>query len=252
MDTTDIIIPVWNNARITIECLQGLREHTGEHVGVPIRVILVDNGSHASERVAVERELAHHENHVLLRQPKNLGFAPAVNIGMDVVETPYFCVLNNDVVVTKGWLYRLREAMDNYLEYAALGPVTDHSGSTQQYNRIAERMDWPPLEFDEMAEHVNGQTEQTYALAGNLSYFCTLFRKCVTDDVGRLYEGFVNGGEDDDYNDRLREAGWAVGICLNCFVYHKHRATRNLIPDYRKYQRQNSALLRRRRAERNG
>ena len=82
--------------------------------------------------------------------------------------------------------------------------------------------------------------------------FCAVVRSEVAEKIGLLDERFFILGNDNDYCDRTRLAGFKVGVCLNCFVYHEHGATKNAIfkrgsPERIAIKRDHQALLKEKR-----
>jgi GT2 family glycosyltransferase len=57
-------------------------------------------------------------------------------------------------------------------------------------------------------------------------FSCVMLNKKMIRNVGYLDEDFSPGyGDDDDYCDRARMAGWRTIILLNVIVYHRHGAS---------------------------
>ena len=94
----DIIIPSWNQSKLTAVCLQSIRQHTDGY-----RLIFVDNGSAADEFAIVETELKRHP-HLLVRNRRNMGFVKAVNPGLCLSTADYVVLLNNDTEVAPDWM----------------------------------------------------------------------------------------------------------------------------------------------------
>ncbi len=99
-----VIVPCWNQLEFTRECLRALFRHT-----TPAwELIVVDNGStdgtgeflagvQAGGRVPV----------TVIHNARNRGFPAAINQGLRAARGQYLVLLNNDAVVTEGWLEHL-------------------------------------------------------------------------------------------------------------------------------------------------
>ena len=75
-----------------------------------------------------------------------------------------------------------------------------------------------------------------------------MVRQGVIEKAGMLDERFFILGNDDDYCDRVRLAGYKTAVSLNCFVYHRHGATKNDVfppgsPERMSIKRDHQALL---------
>ena len=99
-----IIIPCWNQLDFTRLCLTALARHTRP----PWELIVIDNGSTDGTAAYLSgvRDVAPMPVTVISNS-KNLGFPAAINQGLRAARGEYFVLLNNDAVVTDGWLSQL-------------------------------------------------------------------------------------------------------------------------------------------------
>lgn len=98
--TVSIVIPVYNKFAYTDACLRSLAEHAGTTV---FEVIVVDDGS--SDDTAACLVLI--DGIQTIRNPENLGFVGSCNAGAAQAHGEFVLFLNNDTVVTPGWLEAL-------------------------------------------------------------------------------------------------------------------------------------------------
>ena len=131
---------------------------------------------------------------------RNLTFAKAVNRGMREAQGRHVLWLNNDTVVSRGWLEGLLRAASP-ASVGASGPLTDNMAPPQQVARRAER---------------GGGVEEAAFLGG----FCFLLKRAALESAGCLDERFVWGWEDMDYCLRLRQAGFRLALAREVFVHH--------------------------------
>jgi glycosyltransferase involved in cell wall biosynthesis len=98
---SSIIVPCWNQLEFTQQCLAALKEHTRPSW----ELIVIDNGSTDGTGLylAGARDLAAVPVTVV-SNTTNLGFPAAINQGLQLARGEYLVLLNNDVVVTDGWL----------------------------------------------------------------------------------------------------------------------------------------------------
>jgi GT2 family glycosyltransferase len=104
---SSIIIPCWNQYEFTQQCIAALKSHTR----LPWELIVIDNGStdQTATYLAGVRDMAAVPVTVV-SNGRNLGFPAAINQGLSLACGEYLVLLNNDVVVTDGWLDQLRRS----------------------------------------------------------------------------------------------------------------------------------------------
>src|SRR5271156_2262708 len=121
-DLASIIVPCWNQVEFTQQCLSALRRHTRE----PWELIVIDNGSTdtTATYLAGVRDMTTVPVTVVTNA-KNVGFPAAINQGLQIARGEYLVMLNNDVVVTDGWLDQLIALVN-----AKRGPDADRTGAS--------------------------------------------------------------------------------------------------------------------------
>ena len=102
-----MIVPTWNASTWTIRGLHALRRNTV----ADLHLIWVDNGSDRDEQDAVQAVVDTFD-HDAEYHPAPLGFARAVNHGLQHTRGDYTAILNNDVEVCPEWDVDLRGAVD--------------------------------------------------------------------------------------------------------------------------------------------
>ena len=225
---TSIVIVTWNELAYTRECIDSILSRTDE----PIELIFVDNGSTDGTPEYLETI----PGATVIRNSENRGFAPAVNQGLKECHGQQILLLNNDCVVSTGWLQGLLEVLHDDERNGLVGPVSNNISGPQQI----------PVSYTDLASmdgfawdcRANRRLVETDRLVG----FCLLFRRSVLDDVGLLDEQFEVGCfEDDDFCRRASKAGYRAIIAPNAFVHHYGSVTfRGAGLDFGEIMQQNS------------
>lgn len=220
----DIVVLSWNFPDMTLKCLKVVKTETY----MPYRLIWIDNGSEKENFNKVKKFIETLEDYMIFRFDSNRYYAEGTNKGIKLSTSKYVVTLSNDVFVTKNWLTKLIEIMEKQPEIGLISPLTDIIGSNcPRVSRAAPAHNL--LKPGEPFEKINELPSRFKYCRKNVSMFCAVLRRKMIDEIGLLDERFTCWGNDDDYNDRIRQAGWKIAVALNCFVRHLHSVTKHKI-----------------------
>ena len=208
--TVSIVVLTWNQLDYTRQCIDSLMRHTEQ----PYELILVDNGSTDGTREYL-RSIAHAR---VVLNDQNLGFAAGNNLGFAIATGDFVVLLNNDAVVTAGWLERMLAPMHRDSTIGFVGPRSNYVAGPQIIQGV------PYTSMEELdrfaAERALTCADQGSATAFIVG-FCLLVRRSVLDRIGGLDARFGNGNfEDNDFCLRAVLAGWKGWIADDSFVHH--------------------------------
>ncbi len=224
-----VIVLTYNQLEDTKVCLQSIEKYTE----TPYELLLVDNAS-TDGTVEYLRAFAEVRAHVkLVLNNENHGFAKGNNIGMAVARGAYYVLLNNDTIVTRGWLNKLLGPCREDHRIALVGPRSNNVAGAQRIPAVAYSTETEMQVFaDELAKQHAGLAHEVIRLVG----FCLLIRADVIERIGGLDERYGRGNfEDDDLCLRAYAAGFGARIAADAFVHHSGSKTfRGAGIDYRK------------------
>lgn len=223
----DILIPIYNAYDDLLRCIESVKKHTDFSEA---RMILVNDCS-SDERIAPYIDsLASH--HVLIHHNvTNKGFSANVNYGFSCSEENDVLLLNTDTVVTEGWLQKLRACA--YRD-PVIGTVTPLSNSATICS-VPEFCKDNPLPdgytVDSFGRLIEKYSLKRYPEISVAVGFCMYIKREVIDTVGLFdAETFQRGyGEENDFCNRAKIAGYRHVVCDDTFVYHS--GTASFVPE---------------------
>lgn len=211
------IIVTYNKWSMTEQCLKYLVEKTPELQ----EIIVVDNHSsdETPEKLKAWQAKDPDRYKIILNQ-KNLGYAAACNQGLAMAQSEYLMIMNNDILVTYGWLARMLNDMEREKVYFT-GPSASNGYGQQTIQEIPRDFIWKNDLLEEYAQQralkYKHQGLKTHRLVG----FCILFHRKVCDIIGGLDTRFGIGTfEDDDFCYRAIMAGFQPWWSQSSFVHH--------------------------------
>lgn len=209
-----IIVLAHNQLAETRQCVASIEQHTPE----PHELILVDNGSSDGTSAFFRDYAAKHPRARVVLNRANLGFAAGNNQGLACSSGDAVLFLNNDTVVTPGWLWRMLAVLAAHPDCGVTGPVSNSVSGPQLVSPVGySDLAGLPAFAAQRAGACNGQSAETPRLVG----FCLLARRAVIDHIGGLDPQFGSGNfEDDDFCLRAGVAGFQRRIALDAFVHH--------------------------------
>jgi GT2 family glycosyltransferase len=205
-----IVMLSWNAPHFTEVAIASIREHTR----TPYEIIVIDNGSEP-QTLARLKQL---EDVRIIYNAKNTGFAYGCNQGLAAARGTHVVLLNNDVVVTGGWLEAMIDIQRRNPTVGMSAPYSNHVGGIQQIagKPYSDLADLPAFAAQRSTE-LRGRSLRVNRAVG----FCLCISRHVIDEVGGLDPRYGLGGfEDDDFCLRVRAAGYEIAICADSFVHH--------------------------------
>jgi GT2 family glycosyltransferase len=226
-DLTSIVIPVYNQAEYLSACIQSIKENTDG----AYEVILVDNGSDRKTQKVIKDS-----GFKVVVNDTNLGFPHAVNQGIVNSRGNRILLLNTDTIVTKGWLPEMVNCLKG--DIGLVGPSTNYSTGPQCIRGLQKGQDFAKimrgegidltyqeaLELgDKATQYYKGKVRQVDTLSG----FCLLIDRRVISHIG-YFDSKVFGlgsGEEMDFEDRARRAGFKMAWAKGSYVHHHGHKT---------------------------
>ena len=254
--TISTIIVNYNAGPLLRGCVDSLLASS-----LDVEIVVVDNASSDGSLDGLPES-----PHIrIIRNPANVGFAAACNIGVQAAAAPFLLFLNPDCYFRPGVVTTLLAGLQSGDRVGMVGGLLLNSDGTEQgggrravptpwrsfvrafgLQRFANR--WPKLFFD---FHLHKQPLPAGPIEVEaISGACMLVKREAVEDVGLWDDGYFLHCEDLDWCMRFRQKGWiilfvpdarishALGACSQSrrvFVeWHKHKG---MVRFYRKFFR---------------
>lgn len=189
--------------------------------------MIVDNGSEEPIFQYVKRWKDRNEKMPVryLRFNENKGFARGCNGGALVSSGDYLVFLNNDTIVTPGWLKGLLKPIISDNSIGITGPVSNYVNGRQRIKDCPIAFKSPAnIDFGKLvayASSISNKNSNTYMFTEVVMGLCLAIKKELFDGIGGFDEMFYPGNfEDADLSMRIHRMGLKPVICMDVFVYH--------------------------------
>jgi GT2 family glycosyltransferase len=210
MSKSTVIIPAFNNAALTAQCLGELIEQKIANI-----VVVDDCSSDSTPDVLAGfakkiRVVAHTEN---------LGFAVSCNDGAAITTTEYLVFLNNDTIPSPGWLRALEDCAEKNPKAAVVGSKLLYPDNTIQHAGVVICQDRYPRHIYSgfPADHPAVNKSRQFQIVTGA---CMLIRRAVFEEAGGFDIAFRNGFEDVDLCLRLSLGGHQIHYCHGSELQH--------------------------------
>lgn len=193
-----IVIPTWNNLEMLKVCIESLFLNTV----FPFNVLIIDNGCAGEVKKSLP-SLA--DEYVKVLEPENnMGWMAAHNWALEKVETPYYCMMNDDVIFIQGhkdfWRILISHLKDDVV---AVGPGSNFVAGNQSIQRTM----------------VPAVCDSSFLIG-----FCMVIKTDVFKEVGGL-DAALPGGDDLDLSIRLMKSGYTMRVDRRAFLHHHGQQT---------------------------
>jgi len=214
-----VVLLNYNRAKETVECV-----HSLEQCGYPsLRLVIVDNGSTDDSGTVLTSLSTAHD---VLQTGANLGFAAGNNVGIRHALTfnpGYVLILNNDTIVTHGFLEPLVEAVEVSPGVAASsGTIYYYTDTHRIWYAGGSIVAWRASGF---SHHFNERRSvQELGEARSVSFMSgcmMLLRSAVLRTVGGFDERYFMYVEDVELCSRLARAGYRLVYVPTSQIFHK-------------------------------
>ncbi len=213
--------------RERFSCTKQSLDSIYQHTKIPFKLIYVDGNSPLKTNRYLQQQ-ARQKNFYHLRTNYYLSPNHARNLGLELVETKYVVFVDNDVIVSPGWLSYLVNCADE-TSATVVGPLMCQNEPVHEIvhfaggeshifcdvkgrRRLREKM---YLQGRKVAEIRDRLKRQETELA---EFHCVLVRTEIFEQIGKLDEAMLNTKEHLDFCMQVTQAGGTIYFEPDCIV----------------------------------
>lgn len=223
--THDVIVCIHNAPDDVRACLDSIVKGAS-HIN---KIILVDDCSNAQTKELIEEYSSKRDNIQVIHTAEQLGYTKAANLGLKQSQADIRTLLNSDTIVASGWSRKITEKFINNPEIGIVGPLSN-AASYQSVPNIAGTKGQTAVNhlpanasvfaIDKFCERAARNLDVPYVPL--VHGFCFSISSACLKQIGYFDESnFPRGyGEENDFCIRAGDAGFALGLALDTYVYH--------------------------------
>lgn len=224
-DVTIVVVPR-ERFSVSLRSLETLYENTDP----PFDLVYVDGGSPRPIRRGIDEAAGKH-GFSLIRTEHHLSPNQARNLALAQVRTPFVVFVDNDVVVTPGWLEPLVRCARDTGAWV-VGPLNfEGELDDAEVHNAGGFLEWEDADGRRMLvqdnrwghrHHSELPSDLQRVQVDYVEFHCVLVQRRAFDEIGPLDEGLLSTREHLDLCLQVRAAGGEVWSELTSWVTYDH------------------------------
>lgn len=223
MDDVLMVVVSYNNANLTVDCLNALMRQKD----VSLNVVLWDNSQNQDTirevTAQVPKEMLNNSL-TIVDSEENLLWTPAINRAVRQFYSgeKFIGFMNNDILLHEDTVARMVKGLHEHINGGIIAPMGSALGGPQDW--ASANGEWPigVTNLDQMNDFLKDRPVKrvTYVVGA-----CCLVPAYVWKEVGELDPSMPLGADDHDYCMRLKDAGYHILVSQNIYANHTGHAS---------------------------
>jgi GT2 family glycosyltransferase len=232
--SVSVVVPCCGQLEYTRLCIPSLLRHSR----APYELIFVDVASlDGTTEYLAGVGTAARVPVTAVRIDRDVDFAAAYNAGIAQAHGEFIVLLNNDTIVTEGWLEHLVALADFDPQIGMVGAMSNHAAPPQWTGPVPYRLvtgdrsetssgsashaaNLPVDAIDRFAREWREQHKKEWFETERLAGFCILLRRVAFEKIGPYVTPFPLGFSDEELSRRMRQTGYRLACCRDLFIHH--------------------------------
>jgi GT2 family glycosyltransferase len=216
-----IIVLTYNNQELTKLCLDSIYSYSQYP---SFELIVVDNASNDGTPEYLKNFANQHQNVRLILNSDNKGFAAGNNQAAQIATGKFLVFLNNDTVVSQGWLWGLYQHLARDPKIGMVGPVTNNIANEARVQVDYTYTDHTDLNIKDVIMEGHQRAARYFHEAfeiKTLALYCAMISADLYKKLDGLDERYrVGMFEDGDLAMKIKQAGYKLVCARDVFIHH--------------------------------
>jgi len=214
-----IIVLSFNKVEQTIECIDAIRRT----VTIPYEIIIWDNKSNNKTIDILKEKIEPLPEVTVIYSEKNLGCGGGRRKALTYAKSDYIIFLDNDIVVSDGWLTELIVRLESDEKVAAVNCKVVFPDQKVQINSLHYVVEEPFITFSLGGVNALASDLSTCLWKENdwINGGATIYKKEILESIEGLDE-YPNSFEDNEASMQMKEKGYVLLNSPISVVVHNH------------------------------
>lgn len=238
-EKTPVIAPIYCSNQELLDITERMILFSlGKNYSEEISLILVDDCSPLKLEVQKIVDRARHEFNMeitLVRNQKNLGYARSVQRGVDITNSHFFIMANNDIYVPRDSINNMLRMIKADPRIGAIGPVSSSGTNKSQFSELGPSKlgKYSPEAcsiLEETAREVRDRWKDQYYDIRFLCGWFVIFNREAFDRTGGFNPLLLHSfNEDSDISWGLQKCGYKLVVDRSSYIFHGYEKEHGVI-----------------------
>lgn len=220
-----IIIPTKDGVDFLENCIESILQRT---TWKNYEIIVVDNGSEASETLSYLSELPSKGNIFVLRYELPFNYSTINNFAVEHATGDYLVFLNNDTdIISPDWIQEMLMFAQRDNVGIVGAKLLYANGAIQHAGMVANLIRVGHILRGENEDYANARLVVPVNYSA-VTGACMMIRKKLFCEIGQFFEGFPVDFNDIDLCLRIRQAGYLVVFTPYAKLHHYESVSRGI------------------------